>query len=246
MRVVRPQDLQDMLKRLEDLARSGARDAAERLLSQLDSILENLQPLPPMMARPGPEEKALGEMQKLLREQQKLMDRTWRRAPSEKSGKGFEDLHMQQRALADRLRELMERMPAQRGEEGRQAQQALKQAERAMRGAGQALRQGRRGKALAQQGEALRALSRGARRLAKQLARRRGTGTAGLRSRYDPLGRPMRGRFADPDTDSRMIPNENATERARRILEMLRKRAEDATRPPLERNYFDRLLRGLY
>lgn len=246
VRVVRPQDLHDMLKRLEDLARSGARDAAERLLSQLDTLLENLQPLPPMMARPGPEEKALGEMQKLLREQQQLMDRTWRRTPSEKGGKGFEDLHMQQRALAERLRELMERMPAQPGKEGKQAQQALEQAERAMRGAGEALREGQRGKALAQQGEALRALSRGARRLAKQLARRRGMGTAGLRSRYDPLGRPMRGRFADPGTDARMIPDENATERARRILEMLRKRAEDATRPPLERNYFDRLLRGLY
>ncbi len=247
VRMVRPQDLQQMLKRLEDLARSGARDAAERLLSQLDNILENLQLMPPMMARPGPAEKALGEMRKLMREQQKLMDRTWQRQPSEKGGKGFEDLRMQQRGLAERLRELMERMPAQSGKEGRQAQRALKQAERAMRGAGEALRRGQRGKALAQQRKALQALGRGARRMAKQLARRRGMGTAGLMSRrYDPLGRPMRGRFADPGTDSRMVPDENATERARRILEMLRKRAEDATRPPLERNYYDRLLRGLY
>ena len=246
VQVVRPQDLQQMLKRLEDLARSGARDAAERLLSQLDNILENLQLMPPVMARPGPEEKALGEMQKLMREQQKLMDRTWQRQPAKEGGKGFEDLRMQQRGLAERLRELMERMPAQQGAEGKQAQQALRQAERAMRGAEQALRQGKRGKALVQQRKALQALGKGARRMAKQLARRRGMGTAGLRPRYDPLGRPMRGRFADPGADSRMIPNESATERARRILEALRKRAEDATRPPLERNYYDRLLRGLY
>ncbi len=247
MRELSPQDLNRMLDRIENLARTGSRDAARQMLSELDNLLKNLQPGMQASGPPTPQERALNELQRMMREQQKLMDRTWQRQPSEKGGKGFEDLRMQQRGLAERLRELMERMPAQSGKEGRQAQRALKQAERAMRGAGEALRRGQRGKALAQQRKALQALGRGARRMAKQLARRRGMGTAGLMSRrYDPLGRPMRGRFADPGTDSRMVPDENATERARRILEMLRKRAEDATRPPLERNYYDRLLRGLY
>ena len=37
-----------MIDRLEQLARSGAKDAAEQLLEQLQQMLENLQ-----MARPG-------------------------------------------------------------------------------------------------------------------------------------------------------------------------------------------------
>ena len=48
-REIRPQDLKSMLDRIENLARSGAKDAARRLLEELQSILENLQ-----MARPGP------------------------------------------------------------------------------------------------------------------------------------------------------------------------------------------------
>ena len=42
------QDLKSMLDRLENLARSGNKDAARQLLEQLQSMLENLQ-----MARPG-------------------------------------------------------------------------------------------------------------------------------------------------------------------------------------------------
>ena len=47
-RQVRPQDLNSMIDRLEQMARSGAKDAAKRLLQELQSMLENLQ-----MARPG-------------------------------------------------------------------------------------------------------------------------------------------------------------------------------------------------
>src|ERR1700730_5387299 len=40
---VRPQDLQSMIDRLEQMARSGARDAARQLLQDLQSMLDNLQ-----------------------------------------------------------------------------------------------------------------------------------------------------------------------------------------------------------
>src|SRR5262249_56533429 len=46
-REIRPQDLRSMLDRIENLARSRAKDAARRLLEELQSILETLQ-----MARP--------------------------------------------------------------------------------------------------------------------------------------------------------------------------------------------------
>ena len=48
MRELRQQDLKSMIDRLEQLARSGAKDAARQLLDQLQQMLENLQ-----MARPG-------------------------------------------------------------------------------------------------------------------------------------------------------------------------------------------------
>ena len=46
--MLRPQDLKSMIDRLEKLARSGAKDAAKRLLEELQQMLENLQ-----TARPG-------------------------------------------------------------------------------------------------------------------------------------------------------------------------------------------------
>src|SRR4030095_11689605 len=45
---IRPQDLRAMLDKIENLARSGAKDAARKLLEELQSLLENLQ-----TARPG-------------------------------------------------------------------------------------------------------------------------------------------------------------------------------------------------
>lgn len=115
-----------------------------------------------------------------------------------------------------------------------------------MRGAARALGKGRPDRALRQQMEALQALRKGARQLARRMRGQGGMGMAGMRPQYDPLGRPRRGQYMDPGPNNPLVPDENAAERARRILEYLRRRAEDRTRPPVERNYFDRLLRGLY
>ena len=42
--MIRPEDLAKMLDTIEKLAQSGAKEAAQELLSQLDEILRNLQP----------------------------------------------------------------------------------------------------------------------------------------------------------------------------------------------------------
>ncbi len=78
-RVIRPQDLTKMLDELENLARSGARDAARQMLSKLQDLLENL------TAAPGPHEdredqamnKWMEDFDKLMREQQKLQEETF-------------------------------------------------------------------------------------------------------------------------------------------------------------------------
>ncbi len=308
VRMVRPEDLQRMMEQIERMARSGARDAAERLLSQLDDILNNLQMVPPAAMRPSPQEQALGQLQRLMREQQKLLDETWRQAQRQQRQRQLDPqgdatqpdeqlqaLQRQQQALAEALRELMRQMQQQgqqqgdrqgaqqpgeqqgrRGEngmpgaqgmpggglvEGQQRREGaqgeagggndpLGRARQAMRGAAGELGRGRAGSALAEQMRALQALRQGARQLQRRMARQRGQGggaQAGfMRPRHDPLGRPLRGQFMDPGPDRQMLPPESAMERARRILEQLRRRAEDATRPALERHYIERLLRDLY
>jgi len=58
----------------------------------------------------------------------------------------------------------------------------------------------------------------------------------------DPLGRPLRGReFGDDYTVK--IPGEIDVQRVRRILEELRRRLADPSRPQIELDYIERLLK---
>ncbi|HMB48916.1 MAG TPA: TIGR02302 family protein, partial [Afifellaceae bacterium] len=76
------QDFQDMLDRIEDLAKLGDRDSAQQLLSELQQMLDSLQ-----MARRGQQQMQDGqssqmmeqmeELGRLMREQQRLMDDTF-------------------------------------------------------------------------------------------------------------------------------------------------------------------------
>ncbi len=271
-RELSPGELNRMLDRIEDLARTGARNAARQMLSELDEMLRNLQPDAAPQGPPSPSERALGELQKLMHEQQKLMDETWRARPGAprrqeqqgRAGRGqprpkgqeqqgrqerggrMQDLARRQRQLEQRLGEILDNLQ----NHGATAPKGLKDSRRAMNGAAGALGGGRRGKALEKQAEALRALRKGAGRLARQIARQRGQGRAGRfgsnRDGTDPLGRPLRdyGESRGPDRD--MLPDESAVERARRILDALRERAARPDRPKRERDYIDRLLDGLY
>ena len=58
----------------------------------------------------------------------------------------------------------------------------------------------------------------------------------------DPLGRPLRGRDYDDDTNVK-VPGEIDVQRARRILEELRRRFADPLRPQIELDYLERLLK---
>jgi hypothetical protein len=106
---------------------------------------------------------------------------------------------------------------------------------------------------LGQQGDALSKLREGAQGLAQQMMQQ-GQGQQGSQGRHgeargdqrDPLGRPMPQRGEDLGPDENMLPSELAIRRAREILDMLRSRANEADLPRIERDYIDRLLRGLY
>jgi uncharacterized protein (TIGR02302 family) len=81
-RAITPNDLKNLLDRLEELARQGATADAQRLLEELRGILDNLQ-----MARPGGRQpdpltrelnRALDELDQMSRDQQALRDETFR------------------------------------------------------------------------------------------------------------------------------------------------------------------------
>jgi hypothetical protein len=90
--------------------------------------------------------------------------------------------------------------------------------------------------------------------MAQQLMQQQGNGGPGNqqgqqgepRGDRDPLGRPTPQTGEDFGPDRNMIPSEAAIERAREILEYLRNRANERSRPRIELDYIERLLRGLY
>jgi len=68
------------------------------------------------------------------------------------------------------------------------------------------------------------------------------TGQARANQDTDPLGRPLRGRDYGDDTTVK-VPGEIDVQRARRILEELRRRFGESFRPQLELDYIERLLK---
>lgn len=204
----------------------------------------------------------LDELSELMRRQQQLMDDTTRLPESQmgdqQNGRepGSEGAQPNPGGLADQqqaLGRMLEDLRRQLGQQGLRAPPSFGEAGKSMQGAEGALRQGERGQALGQQGEALRQLREGAQSMARQLSQQ-GQGQEGNYGRHgeargddrDPLGRPMPTRGEDYGPQRNMLPTEMAVRRAREILDLLRARANDGTRPRLERDYLDRLLRGLY
>ncbi|ASG19802.1 TIGR02302 family protein [Nitrospirillum viridazoti] len=131
-----------------------------------------------------------------------------------------------------------------------QAPSPLDKADRAMGQAGRALSEGSPEDAVEAQGRALEALQDGLKGMAQQMARQMGRGTRvaprnatnGRGQNTDPLGHQMTGQGAT-STDSVKIPDHGDLQRAREILEELRRRASEAGRPKEELDYIDRLLK---
>lgn len=277
-RMLRPQDLKSMIDRLENLARSGAKDAAKRMLDELQSMLENLQ-----TARPGPMDgddgddmmSQLDELGDMIRKQQQLRDRTFRqgqdaRRDRQRGQRGQQgeqnmgELRQDQQALREQLnkllQELRKRGMGQQGEKGEQGEggeqggemDQLGRAGDAMGDAEGSLGDGNADNAVDAQGRALEALRKGAQGMAQSMQQQQGMGPGpgqpgrGQQQRAgqdtDPLGRPMRNR-GDYDDGNVRVPGEIDVQRARRILDELRRRFADPLRPQIELDYLERLLK---
>ncbi len=267
-RTVTPQDLQKMLDMIDKLAQSGSNEAAQQLLSQLEDILRNLQPGMPQQGgqqRDSAMGQMLDELSEMMRQQQKLMDET-QRMPQDgmgeqqgekgQQGQGQQGQGQSQGSLGDRqqgLGQMLQDFMGRLGRNGLSPPQSLGDAGDAMKGAEESLRQGDRDQALGSQGEAMAKLRESAQNLARQMMQQ-GQGQQGNQGRTgeargddrDPLGRPLPNRGEDYGPERNMLPSELAIQRAREILDMLRSRAGESGLPRLERDYIERLLRGLY
>ena len=142
-----------------------------------------------------------------------------------------------QQALAEGLQGLAGALPE--GEDGDGARAAIDEAREAMEAARDALERGDGEAAMAAQDDALAAL----RDAAGDASRRYESVTAGRGGEAsDPLGRAAnRGGAGGPGSET-ALPGEADRQRAREILEELRRRAAERGRPQEELDYIDRLL----
>lgn len=135
------------------------------------------------------------------------------------------------------------------GEIGDAARQAMRDAERSMGAARDKLRDGDTAGALDRQSEAIDKLREGMHDIAEDL-RQADTGGEGNATKEgqadksggrDPLGRPM-GAMGGVGSDRTMVPDADLAARARGLLDEIRRRVGEQTRPPLELDYLRRLL----
>ncbi len=292
---LRKGDLQRMLDQIENLAKSGARDKAQEMLSQLQNMMNNLQ------AGRGQQQPGRGQSEmrqnmdklgNLMRRQQELMNKTFRLDQQQKRQGANQG--EQQEGQNGRYGQQGEGQQGQQGEGGQQPgdqdgsggmtpdqlSQALRQlqqgqgqlrndlgglmkglqdlgikpgegfgdAGKSMGKAGKALGDAEGDEAVGQQSQALEALRRGAKDMMKQMQQaaqgEEGGSKEGGRqqnSDRDPLGRPRATNGPDFG-DSVKVPDEIDVQRARRILDAIRKRLGNALSPDVERSYLERLL----
>jgi uncharacterized protein (TIGR02302 family) len=141
-RMVTPEDLNAMLDRMQEMARNGAKDQAQQLLSELNDILENLQSSEQgeMAEDPAMRElqRSLDELSEMIQRQQRLRDQTFREGDPQNGDQGGEQQQGQQEGQGEQQGE-----QDQAGREGgdqpggmeglRQRQEALRRQLEAMR-----------------------------------------------------------------------------------------------------------------
>jgi uncharacterized protein (TIGR02302 family) len=138
-KVLRQQDLNNMIERMERLSRSGDKDAARQLLEQLQQMLENLQLAQPGQSGDNDMEQALNELGDMIRKQQQLRDKTFKQGQDSRrdrlrGGKqdrrGTKALPKEVEVILQKSRELRERT---RGATGKQLEDIAQQQD-ALRG----------------------------------------------------------------------------------------------------------------
>ncbi len=141
-RTLETMDLQSMVDRARELAKTGAMDAAKQMLSQLNRMLEGLRN-GAAMARQNPAmakaRKMMNAMRSLAQRQQQLMDQTFRRSQTNPDGQQNRNENPSQAQPSERQqREARQRrnQPGQTGKPGQgepQSAEAMRQQQEALR-----------------------------------------------------------------------------------------------------------------
>jgi uncharacterized protein (TIGR02302 family) len=247
------EQLQQMLENLQ-MARPGGEmgedgDDMQSALDELSDMIRKQQQLRDRTFRQGQDQR-----------RQQRGQRGQQQRPQQGDQNQMGELRQDQQALREQLNKLLEELrkrgfpqpgqPGQPGDKGEMNQ--LGRAGEAMGDAQGSLGDGDADGAVDSQGRALDALRRGAQGLAQSMQQQMGQGPGpGQPGRMgqpraqqdtDPLGRPLRGRDYGDDTTVK-VPGEIDVQRARRILEELRRRFGEGFRPQLELDYIERLLK---
>ncbi|RWF82338.1 MAG: TIGR02302 family protein, partial [Mesorhizobium sp.] len=288
---LRQSDIERMMDQIENLAKSGDRDSAQQLLSQLQDMMNNLQAGRQQQGGQQNSEmrQQMDKLGEIMRRQQEMMNETFRMDQMQRGqqqrgqnrdqqlGENGEQGQMGQQGeqpgpgedrdplgrpmtpqeFADALKRLQEGQGKLQGDldqlrkglegMGLEPNEGFGEAGKSMGNAKQALGDSDGDQAVGHQGRALEALRRGAKDMMKQLQAMQGDegdGERGGRQQNadrDPLGRPRA--TEGPDFgDSVKVPDEIDVQRARQILEAIRKRLGNALSPDIERSYLERLL----
>lgn len=236
-------ELDAMLDQVKDLARSGAQDAARQALSDLENLLDSLR----LSSRSGGGSGAsggqgaggaAGAAGDLIGRQRDLSDRSFERGQTR--GAVGDDLGGEQGSIAGDLETLIKSLDPEADPDGAGAR-ALNRALGDMRLSEEALT----GEDFDAANDAMNRAIDGLREGAGALARARGAkARAGAGERgggspmTDPLGRPL----GDPAGEGVEVPEKSDAQRARELLEELRRRLSDGERTEDEIRYLERLL----
>lgn len=252
--------LQQMLEELQRLMEEGRMAEAQELMEMLRQLMQNMQVVEGQAGQgQGQGNQAMRDLNETLRDQQELSDDAYRDMQEGQQGQGQQgqqpngdDLAQRQGELRDRLGELgQNRLPGEGTEQGDAARRELDRAGRAMREAEDALRDGDLPGALDRQAEAIEALREGMRNMGEAMAeerRQQGDGQPGEdfgradpNGQRDPLGREP-GDSARIGSDRNMLQGEDVYRRAQDLLDEIRRRSGDQSRPDAELDYLKRLL----
>ncbi|TIW19404.1 MAG: TIGR02302 family protein, partial [Mesorhizobium sp.] len=291
-RELRQSDINRMMDEIENLAKSGDRDRAQQLLSELQDMMNNLQAGRQQQGGEQDSEmrQQMDKLGEIMRRQQEMMNDTFRldqmqRGERQRGANRDEQLgedgeqsqsedgqkpgpgddrdplgrpkQMTPQEFADALKQLQEGQGQLQSEldklkkglegMGMEPNEGFGEAGKSMGDAEQSLGEGEGDQAVGHQGRALEALRRGAKEMMKQMQAMQGDqggseqGGRQQDADRDPLGRPRATKGPD-DGNSVKVPDEIDVQRARQILEAIRKRLGNALSPDIERSYLERLL----
>ena len=253
-----PQDISQMMEKLRGLSQVGANEAAQHVLSELQNMLETLRSaaqntnLHPDMKTT---QRILKELKELARQQSQMLDQSFQEArkqelrqrqrgtPNTDSDKRQDaterqiELRKQLGDLMTRIAEIANSIPESMGK----AEQAMRDAENALSAGGWLATSEAQARAVH---NLKRSLTSASNEMMKVLAER------GIEvpipipmtpesGQFDPLGRRL-----EPVNDRTVqIPTRPDVQRSRQILDEIRRRASERTRPQQEQDYLRRLMK---